>query len=153
MTNPKYLYWYQAKKSSISLPLFKTVAHRYRNREEETGEGKNRSVKSKKSQTDWDTDRQINHITESHGITGRSFVVFTSNSLHVVCAALVVRVPHIVLHLHKQKQSCCEVKALHLTDWAKQQGICLNGNAVLILSNKALSGFYNPEGSKHCLRQ
>lgn len=40
--NPKYLYWYQTKKPSISLPLFKTIAHRYRNREEET-EGRERT--------------------------------------------------------------------------------------------------------------
>ncbi len=79
--------------------------------------------------------------------------MFTSNSLHVVCAALLVRVPHIVLHSHKQKQTCCEVKTLCLTDRAKQQGISLNGNAVLISSNRALSGFYNTQGSKHFLRQ
>lgn len=47
------------------------------------GVGGYRRVKNS-SQTYPHTDRQINHITEGQGITGRSFGVFAPNSLHVV---------------------------------------------------------------------
>ena len=66
--SPKYLYLYQTNPVSICLFLNHAVAHRNRNREEQT-EGRKRAGVKKKNITD----RQINNIRESGGITGRSF--------------------------------------------------------------------------------
>ena len=56
--------------------------------------------KKEKSQTELDPNIQINHITESRGITGRLFVVFASNSLHVVY-------PFVLLCLSEFLILCC----------------------------------------------
>lgn len=112
------LTWLRDLTKPERLHLFKT--HRcspHRNREEETKGS--RSVQNKKSQANRDTDRQINHITESQGITGRSFGVFTSNSQDDVCPLELLHYQEflILFCTCTNKNKLVENPALHI--WSK----------------------------------
>lgn len=111
------LTWLRDLTKPERLHLFKThCCSPHRNREEETMGS--RSVQNKKSQTNRDIDRQINHITESGGITGRSFGVFTSNSQDDVCplSCSVTKSSSYCFALARTKQTCWkgENPALHI---------------------------------------